>query len=243
MGFPLAVAFNPSDDNPLVSVGEPPEQATMESISDTVKYAASAMVALQEVLDRVDASVGRVHEDHEDRVAEARLGLLFIRAQEFTDRAMTRAREVLTAAEIEAAGIVAAAEDEATRLLREAEARQRDPVLLAQLQSSIEIFNKVNEELLDELSSMHRSLVQDPVLGMAQLPQPTMSTYNVAHLPRPDVFPVPPSHARQEGRLEVPHDPSSTEEPPTGAWMDDDSELWGAPIEYPEPTRRFWPRR
>ena len=231
-GRPLSFAAQPSptDHSPTSELRRRSgDDTTLESIADTVGYAAGAIEGLRDVLDRLNSSVARAQEE---RSTEVRLGQLFTRAQDFVDGALADAREqakkILQDAEAEAFMIVSASKAEAERVLEEARHQAtRDTRALEQLDSTIATFNRVNAELVAELSSLQQALVVGDSEKAAD-----------------DVAEAAPIAERADSHPILP--PDSVPVSPTfdlsGSWMHDEKPLWGTPAEYTEPKRRFWRR-
>lgn len=190
---------------------------TLESIADTVSYAARAIDGLRDVLAKLDESITRSQADAQ---AELQIGRLFADAQQYIDdvtaQAQARARQVVADAEREAATIVAAGAAEAQRLRDEA-ARVQVPSseVMRQLRAAITGFSKVNQDLVDELTSWWQRLV---VPGPTAAPPPSWTAPQVPQAPVPSVPETAPAEH-----------PVMTQVGPS-AQIDRSAQVHGAPV-------------
>ncbi|MGA2520917.1 MAG: hypothetical protein ABSG81_08900 [Acidimicrobiales bacterium] len=173
----MSMSFAEPSDRPLPRASDLGPTTSLddhafEAVGETVRHAAGALDGLKDLLERLESSITKAADN---RRIEEQIGQLFVRAQDFVDRAIGEAEELgrnmLAEAEFEASRIVAAARDEASRLVIEAqnEAERTNkipPEAVRQLQATIDGFGRVNNELLRELSALNRSIA-------TQVEQPT----------------------------------------------------------------------
>jgi hypothetical protein len=151
-----------------------------EAMDITVTQATTAVDGLHDLLRRLEALAALAREHQRN---EVKIGELFIKVQEYIDRATTeaeeQARNLIAEAEFEAGQIVAAAKEEAHRLISDARRPAGVPSgALAQLQVTIDGFARLNSELLRELTVLNQTLKvreraasASPAIG-APLPPP-----------------------------------------------------------------------
>jgi hypothetical protein len=168
----------------------------LESIADTVTYVARAIEGLKDVLGRLDASITALQEDSDP---ELRIGRLFTGAQQHIDDVTTdaraRARQIVAEAERQGARIVAQGAEEAQRVLDEATRMPvPSPQVMEQLQAAIAGFSRVNQDLVDELSSWWRRLAVLETPDPAPMSTPDLVPAMASHQP------VDPTHDRTEER-------------------------------------------
>jgi cell division septum initiation protein DivIVA len=136
------------------------DDEAFEAIGQTVRHAAGAIDGLKDILDRLQRSVA---DATEQRRNDIEIGQLFTRAQDFVEDAVTEGNElaqrIVADAEFEAARIIAAAKEEAHRLVedgRQAASLPSEAVMA--LQSTIEEFSRMNNSVVQELSSLTDAL-------------------------------------------------------------------------------------
>jgi len=137
------------------------DDAALETIGQTVQHAAGAIDGLKDILGRLQYSVV---EATEQRRNDIEIGLLFTRAQEFVEGAVTEGHElaqrIVADAEFEAVQIITAAKAEAHRLIEEGRDSGSLPSeAVIALQTTIEDFSQMNSALVQELSAVKEALV------------------------------------------------------------------------------------
>jgi len=149
----------------LAGLGGPTglDDAAFVTIGETVKHAAGAIDGLKDILGRLQSSVA---EATEQRRNDIEIGLLFTRAQDFVERAVTEGHElaqrIVADAEFEAVRIITAAKAEAHRLIEEAtDASSLPPQAVTALQATIEEFSRMNNALVQELSAVKEALASN----------------------------------------------------------------------------------
>ncbi len=180
------------------------------TMEQTATEASGALTGLRALLGRLEA-LTTLSQEH--RRNEAKIGTLFTKVEEYVARttaeAQERARRVVADAEFEASRIVSAAKEEAQRLM--AEARQHGgmpPAAILQLQSTIETFARLNQDLLGELAALNHTFDQylpgtaPAVRADPPLPPPPPYRSSPAAPPAAAPAPVQPPTA-------APHAPAS----------------------------------
>jgi hypothetical protein len=180
----------------LPDAAYPNEGDTVQAVASAVTHVA---VALDELKDQLEIANRRVGEVAAAQITEAELGRLFVRAAQFADSAIAEAEE-------EARQVVIAANQEAQRILADArleadaiteEARRSSALGLAaaqKVQSTIEGFTRVNQELIKELDFL-RDVIQ-PELPAGAVPPLAAASSSTTYLPTsptdPATAPPPP---------------------------------------------------
>ena len=184
----------------LPDAAYPNEGDTVQAMAGAVAHVA---MALDELRDQLEMANRRVGEVAAAQITEAELGRLFVRAAQFADSAIADAEE-------EARRLVADAHDRAERILAEArreadaiiEENQRSSQLSAdaavQVQTTIEGFTRVNQELIRELELLVDVLQPEDRAGTA----PRLQAHATAAVPSvgsgPSPSPVPPPWAAND---------------------------------------------
>jgi hypothetical protein len=130
------------------------------SIANALGDIASSMDDLRV---RIDRAAAAIHTALIVSASELEITALFVRAQEFIDRALLDARrqaaEVLTEAHAEAEWIVAEGHRRTRQLIAEAPLAAFVPAeAVQQLERTIESFSQSNSELTNELAHLHSGL-------------------------------------------------------------------------------------
>ena len=211
--MPVTPQATPGVDAPLVPSGAALDDAAVRAVGDTVRHAAGVLSGLQELLQRLDASIA---DAAAQRRTEVEIGQLITRTNEFVERTVAeaeeQARHLVAEAEFEATRIVAAAKEQAHRLIEEAkQSSALPPEAVRQLQVTIDGFGHLNGELLRELNALGQ----------------TLATY--ARPPAPVVPGAPPPPPPGSAAGSAPGTPSGPEPAPDGYWS-----LY-------RPAGSFWP--
>ena len=169
----------------LPDAAYPNEGDTVQAVASAVTHVA---VALDELKDQLEIANRRVGEVAAAQITEAELGRLFVRAAQFADAAIAEAeeeaRQAVTAASREAERILADARIEANAIIDEAKRSTALGAAAAQkVQSTIEGFTRVNQELIRELDYL-RDIIQ-PELAAGTAPPLPAVTAGTADLPTP----------------------------------------------------------
>ena len=137
---------------------------------ETARTAATALAdiarSMDDLRDRIDPAMEAINHALVVSTSEGEIGKLFVRAQEYVDRAVADAQrnaaQLLVDARAEAERIVAEGHQRARQLIEQAPFNALVPTeVLQQFERTIESFNRSNCELTNQLSRLRSTLAAD----------------------------------------------------------------------------------